>query len=547
MPGRADGSGGASQCSHTRASTPRWSRRGTQGAGTSSCDTNAQFKSPQHPETHHWSFPHCPHRTGSMGTPRQAGHKASAIWPSCRVTNNVWWGRLGLTARLAGSSAMSASRGRYVIGPAGMLIALDPDDDEAAGELGSYSADPSSLLVEAVHATHGPAYRAMPTSERGAIAQGSRGAATYGTAVELTGASTPVREDVVDSAGKALSRSRRVLSPSRSGSEAAGDEKDDDVVSVRGSSQNLLGAPDGRVAKGGSSARPAEPAEERRGPQNLQKYPVFGWIMLAGCVAGLLYSFYLNNWQVQPLSQNAMLGPSVQALLEAGAKDTPLITVKGEWWRLFTPMFLHAGLIHLLTNMSVLLRFGWPMEQEAGVQRFAPVYLLGGLMGSVASAVFLPDLLSVGASGACFAIIGAVWGDMFQNWGGIVAAGQCCSCTVMFIVLSLTTAFNLMLGLMPFVDNFAHVFGFLGGVFVSSVLMIRPRRDREGASPWQLTCAWVGGCCYIWLLTALLLALYLGVKVRDWCPWCDYISCVEILDLWDCQYEVVRTNGTAVK
>ncbi|KAA0154223.1 hypothetical protein FNF28_06837 [Cafeteria roenbergensis] len=298
--------------------------------------------------------------------------------------------------------------------------------------------------------------------------------------------------------------------------------------------QRLIERPDAAVEA-------ARGEEGKRDPNAhlLQTRPYLGYLIMAGCVFGMVYSFYLNNWEVEPLSVNFMVGPGLQALIEAGAKDTSLIVQGGEWWRLFTPMWLHAGIIHLVANMSVLLRFGWPMEKEAGWHRLGPVYFLGGILGSLASAVFLPSLLSVGASGACFAIIGAEWADLLQNWGLLWRHGHRWSCTLQFCCLSFSTALNLALGLMPFVDNFAHVFGLLGGLFVGSIAMIRPRSHARGSSCMQLTCAWLGGFCYVIMALVLSLALVFGVKAHDWCPFCASISCVEIADLWSCSSDVV--------
>lgn len=80
-----------------------------------------------------------------------------------------------------------------------------------------------------------------------------------------------------------------------------------------------------------------------------------------------------------------------------GAKDTQKI-VDGQVWRLVIPMFLHAGLVHLLLNMAVLLRLGPQMEAEYGVGKFIALYFLSGISGNIWSAVFLPDVLGVGAS-----------------------------------------------------------------------------------------------------------------------------------------------------
>ena len=62
-------------------------------------------------------------------------------------------------------------------------------------------------------------------------------------------------------------------------------------------------------------------------------------------------SIYLNDWAFEPLSINPMIGPSAETLLRLGAKDSYLIVVQSEIYRLASPMVLHAGLIHYFLNM----------------------------------------------------------------------------------------------------------------------------------------------------------------------------------------------------
>lgn len=84
------------------------------------------------------------------------------------------------------------------------------------------------------------------------------------------------------------------------------------------------------------------------------------------------------------------------------------LIANGEWWRFITPMFLHAGIMHLLFNMFALFLFGPELERLAGKVRFLTIYFLAGIFGTIAS-YFLQDLYyrHVGASGAIFGILGA--------------------------------------------------------------------------------------------------------------------------------------------
>ena len=99
-------------------------------------------------------------------------------------------------------------------------------------------------------------------------------------------------------------------------------------------------------------------------------------------------------------------GPTnLRVLFDLGMKSNWHI-MQGQSWRLFTAMFLHIGPIHLISNLIGLFWLGPIIEGHFGHFRFAVIYLLGGLLGSIASYAFSPAL-SAGASGAVFALLGA--------------------------------------------------------------------------------------------------------------------------------------------
>src|SRR5262249_11323156 len=110
-----------------------------------------------------------------------------------------------------------------------------------------------------------------------------------------------------------------------------------------------------------------------------------------------------------------MTGPSLNKLVDYGASIGIFghgrtieggITV-GQYWRLFTAMFLHRNLIHIGLNAYALWIFGSMLEPEIGRVRFLVAYLVTGLAASAASYAFLPPVVvGVGASGAIFGIFG---------------------------------------------------------------------------------------------------------------------------------------------
>lgn len=151
---------------------------------------------------------------------------------------------------------------------------------------------------------------------------------------------------------------------------------------------------------------------------------------------------------------------NTQVLVNFGANSGWQILVNGEYWRLFTSMFLHIGVMHLLFNGYALFIFGLEMERLYGPGRFAVVYILSGLFGSLASfALGGPQVLSAGASGAIFGVIGMNLAyftshrDSFGQFGR-----QRMISTLVIIGINLVFGFTV-----PGIDNWAHMGGLVAG------------------------------------------------------------------------------------
>ena len=159
-------------------------------------------------------------------------------------------------------------------------------------------------------------------------------------------------------------------------------------------------------------------------------------------------------------------------VLEYGAAYTPYIIQNGEVSRLFTSMFLHFGIEHLVNNMLVLFVLGSRLERVIGKIRFLLIYLLGGIAGNVVS--LLLELktqefsVSAGASGAVFAVMGAMIYIVIRNqgWLGDLSMRQ----------ILVMAAFSLYFGFASTgVDNTAHVGGMVSGFFLA-VIFYHPGR-----------------------------------------------------------------------
>ena len=116
---------------------------------------------------------------------------------------------------------------------------------------------------------------------------------------------------------------------------------------------------------------------------------------------------------IAPMNINPMIGPYPDALNYWGAKNSVLIIEDGEWWRLVTPIFLHAGLIHLMGNVMVQLESGNRWEKEWGSIIWIIVYIGSSFGSSIFSAIAMPDQISVGSSGAVMGLFGAKFSEIF--------------------------------------------------------------------------------------------------------------------------------------
>jgi rhomboid protease GluP len=168
----------------------------------------------------------------------------------------------------------------------------------------------------------------------------------------------------------------------------------------------------------------------------------------------------------------AMFGYDVVASL--GLKANDLIR-QGQFWRLFTPMFLHGSILHLGFNMYALYIFGPGLERYYRHGRFLLLFLLGGFAGNVFSFMF-SAFPSLGSSTAIFALLGAEGVFLYHNqkvFGGVARRAL-----TNIIIIALV---NFMIGLSPGIDNWGHMGGLIGGTIFA--WLGGPLLEVKGISP----------------------------------------------------------------
>lgn len=137
------------------------------------------------------------------------------------------------------------------------------------------------------------------------------------------------------------------------------------------------------------------------------------------------------------------------------------------YYQLFTSMFIHASIVHLAGNMLFLLIFGLRAEEMFSLPEYLGIYFVGGLVGNLLSLVFGPDFLSVGASGAIFAIFGAcIMYDRKAMQQSIIGA-----LIFAFFLFFINTGEG--------VNILAHLGGLVFGLAAGYVLASRRRPEKE--------------------------------------------------------------------
>ena len=160
----------------------------------------------------------------------------------------------------------------------------------------------------------------------------------------------------------------------------------------------------------------------------------------------------------------------VLTLVNFGAVQRNLVLDYHEYYRLFTCMFIHIGLLHLLCNNYAIYVIGSQVENFYGKYKFLIIYLISGLCGSALSICF-GDSISAGASGAIFGLLGAIlyFGYHFRLYLGNTLKSQ----IIPVIIL------NLCLGFMtPGIDNAAHIGGLISGLFIAMACGVKTKSTK---------------------------------------------------------------------
>ncbi|KAF8213129.1 hypothetical protein K438DRAFT_1803438 [Mycena galopus ATCC 62051] len=240
-----------------------------------------------------------------------------------------------------------------------------------------------------------------------------------------------------------------------------------------------------------------------------QRYPFLVWTLTVVMVGVFIYELVANDKdQGTPVSfhpvVNYMLGPASTTLINVGARFPPcmkfvstvpptteigclnntanpateICTIEdicgfggfhgkdpNQWFRFITPIFLHAGFVHIILNMLAQLTVSAQVsEREMGSGGFFITYFAAGIFGNVLGANFaMVGRPSIGASGAIFGTVAVTWVDLFAHWKYHYRPVR------KLIFMAIELVIGVAVGYIPYVDNFAHLGGFVMALFVGTI------------------------------------------------------------------------------
>ncbi|KAF3972922.1 hypothetical protein CMV_003601 [Castanea mollissima] len=255
----------------------------------------------------------------------------------------------------------------------------------------------------------------------------------------------------------------------------------------------------------------------------------------------------LGRLSFQPLSENPLLGPSASTLGKMGALQHSFLTEYHQTWRLFTFPCLHAGAIHLVINLCSVVLIGVFLEKEFGQLRIGLVYILSAFVGTLVAALFVRNIPAVGASGALYGLLGAMLSVLIRNWK--IYSNKFSAVASIFFV----TMINFVLGLLPYVDNFSNIGGFISGFLLGFVLLFSPQLRLVAQNKGDLfeygvkdsiklklkqkldrpVLRSISLLLFGLILAGCIVAVLQGVNISPYCKWCQYVDCVPF-KWWSC-------------
>ncbi|KAM9362594.1 inactive rhomboid protein 2-like [Symphorus nematophorus] len=202
--------------------------------------------------------------------------------------------------------------------------------------------------------------------------------------------------------------------------------------------------------------------------------------------------------------------------------------VPDQFYRLWLSLFLHAGLLHCVVSVVFQMTVLRDLEKLAGWLRISIIYILSGITGNLASALFLPFRAEVGPAGSQFGLLACLFVELFQGWQMLEKPWKA------FLKLLGIVLFLFMCGLLPWIDNIAHIFGFLSGMLLSFAILPYVTFGTFDKYRKRILIV-VSMLAYIGLFSSLIVWFY--IYPINW-HWLEHLTCLPFTSKFCEKYDI---------
>lgn len=263
-----------------------------------------------------------------------------------------------------------------------------------------------------------------------------------------------------------------------------------------------------------------------------RRFPFVTLVLMIALSGLFIIQIHKNGWIFESFRDNPFFGPSAETMIHLGAVYTPDILENKSFHKLLSAVGLHGGILHILVHLPLLYKISSAMEQAGNRVVLVLLFLFTGFCANVATATIgEPFMLHCGSSGALCGWFGYCFVDGILHLD--LVTDYPTARVLFWVVAELIILF--FIGLLPFVDNTAHIFGFLSGALAGSILL--PKRSIEKKRCdcfWQWNRSGFAAAVLLGLLSSSLLYLMSAETVADLpCRQCNrLLSCVILPGLY---------------
>lgn len=202
--------------------------------------------------------------------------------------------------------------------------------------------------------------------------------------------------------------------------------------------------------------------------------------------------------------------------------------VPDQFYRLWLSLFLHAGLFHCVVSVIFQMTILRDLEKLAGWARISIIYIFSGITGNLASALFLPYRAEVGPAGSQFGLLACLFVELIQGWQMLERPWKA------FLKLVIIVLFLFFCGLLPWIDNIAHIFGFLSGLLLAFAFLPYITFGTFDKYRKRILIA-VSLVAYVGLFSSLIVWFY--IYPINW-HWLEHLTCLPFTNKFCEKYDI---------